>query len=195
MDPRVTELHCIMPIANIGSVMHYGILSYECAARLTHTSVALQPVQERRDQKQVPGGLKLHQYANLYFHARNPMLYKRLTEAANLIVLRVSVDVLSLPNVVVTDCNAASDYARYLAPSRCQLLDFDDIFALDWRHQDNSARYFQHRSRKCAEVLVPHFVEPRFLTGAYVIDVQMKSRLRTMGFNRPISIDPMLFFQ
>ncbi|EQD40247.1 hypothetical protein B1B_14996, partial [mine drainage metagenome] len=74
MDSRVTELHSIMPISNIGSVMTHGVLSYERAARLAHHSVALQPVQDRRDQKQVPGGLKLHQYANLYFHARNPML-------------------------------------------------------------------------------------------------------------------------
>ena len=89
MDPRVTELHCIMPIANIGSVMAHGILSYERAARLAHHSVALQPVQDRRDQKHVPGGLKLHQCANLYFHARNPMLHKRLAEADELCVLRV----------------------------------------------------------------------------------------------------------
>ena len=45
MDPRVTELHCIMPTANLGSVMTNGILSYERAAKLPHHSVALQPVQ------------------------------------------------------------------------------------------------------------------------------------------------------
>lgn len=195
MDPRVTELHCIMPMENIASVMRYGILSYERAAKLAHDSVALQPVQERRDQKQVPSGLKLHQYANLYFHARNPMLYKRKDDAANLCVLQVAIDVFALPGVVITDCNAASDYARYLAPSQWQLLNFDDVFALDWRHQDNCARYFQHRSRKCAEVLVPHSVEPRFLTGAYVIHAQVEKRLRAAGFNHPISINPVLFFQ
>src|SRR5262245_16376391 len=81
MDPRVAELHCIMPMANIASVLEHGILSYERAARLQHHSVAMQPVQDRRDRKQVPGGLKLHQYANLYFHARNPMLYKRKDDA------------------------------------------------------------------------------------------------------------------
>ena len=55
MDPRVTELHCIMPMANIGSVMSHGILSYDRAAKLEHHSVAMQPVQDKRDQKQVPG--------------------------------------------------------------------------------------------------------------------------------------------
>ncbi|HLH97550.1 MAG TPA: DarT ssDNA thymidine ADP-ribosyltransferase family protein [Xanthobacteraceae bacterium] len=63
MDSRVTELHCIMPIANLGSVRAHGILSHERAAKLPHQSVALPQVQDRRDKKQVPRGLKLHQYA------------------------------------------------------------------------------------------------------------------------------------
>lgn len=131
MDARVTELHCIMPIANLGSVMAHGVLSYERAARLPHQSVAMQPVQDRRDQKQVPGGLKLHQYANLYFHARNPMLFKRLSEAGTLCILRVSTAVLALAGTVISDQNAASDYVRFYHPSQCQGLDFDEIFALD----------------------------------------------------------------
>ena len=195
MDPRVTELHCIMPIDNIELVMTHGILSYERAAKLTHHSVALQPVQERRDQKQVPGGLKLHQYANLYFHARNPMLFRRLSEAADLCVLQVSIDVLETSGTVITDCNAASDYVRFLAPSQASVLNFDDIYAMDWRHQNNPSRYYQHKSRKCAEVLVPHAVEPQFLSGAYVIDDAAATRLRAAGFHLQVKVDPVLFFR
>jgi hypothetical protein len=80
--------------------MAHGILSYERAARLLHSSVALAPVQEKRDQIKVPGGLMLHRYANLYFHARNPMLFKRKEEASRLCVLQVSVEVLRLPGAV-----------------------------------------------------------------------------------------------
>lgn len=116
MDPRVTELHCIMPIANLGSVMAHGILSYDRATNLPHHSVAMQPVQDKRDQKQVPGGLRLHQYANLYFHARNPMMFKRQAEAPDLCVLRVSTRVLDLAGVVISDQNAASGYVRFLDP-------------------------------------------------------------------------------
>lgn len=87
MDPRLTELHCIMPMDNIPSVQANGILSYESTAKLAHASVSMAEVQERRDKKQVPGGLRLHQYANLYFHARNPMLYSRLAQASGLCIL------------------------------------------------------------------------------------------------------------
>ncbi|MHB1618216.1 MAG: DUF4433 domain-containing protein [Metallibacterium sp.] len=195
VDPRVTELHCIMPITNIGSVMTHGILSYERAARLAHRSVALQPVQERRDQKQVPGGLKLHQYANLYFHARNPMLFRRLSEAADLCVLQVSTDVLETSGTVITDRNAAADYVRFLAPSQASVLNFDDIYAMDWRHQNNPSRYYQHRSRKCAEVLVPHEVKTQFLSGAYVIDDAAATRLRAAGFHLQAVVNTVLFFR
>jgi len=60
MDARVKEFQCIMPLVNIPSVLAHGILSHERAAKLIHRSVALPSVQDMRDAKQVPGGLKLH---------------------------------------------------------------------------------------------------------------------------------------
>ena len=195
MDPRVTELHCIMPIGNVPSVLEDGILSHAREARLRHRSVAMQPVQDRRDLRSVPRGLKLHQYANLYFHARNPMLFKRKDEASSLCVLRVSTEVLELASVVITDCNAASDYVRYLAPAQWKVLDFEDIYAIDWRHPGDPSRFYQHKSRKCAEVLVPDLIEPRFLTGAYVVDPEAAALLNKAGFGLPVAIDPVLFFR
>ena len=195
MDARVTEFHCIMPIENVPSVMQHGILSYERAAKLPHHSVAMQPVQDKRDQKQVPGGLKLHQYANSYFHARNPMLFKRLNEVNRLCVIRVSTKVLAVDGTVITDQNAASDYVRFLHPSQWQLLAFDDIFALDWRHPNDPIAFWRHKSRKCAEVLTPHRVEPGLLTGAYVVDDAAAARLQGLGFDLPVVVDAVLFFR
>jgi len=183
-----------MPLENIPSVLRLGILSNERATKLPHCSVALEVVQERRDSKQIPGGLKLHQYANLYFHARNPMLYKRKERAAELCVLRVSTEVRHLRGVVISDRNASSDYARFLHPSQAELLDYNAIFAMDWRHTDQFA-YFDRKSKKCAEVLVPHVVEPRFLTGAYVVDSAVASQLKEAAFDLPIKIDSSMFFR
>jgi hypothetical protein len=175
--------------------MDRGILSYERASKVQHHSVALQPVQDKRDQRQVPGGLKLHQYANLYFHARNPMLFKRLAEAPNLCVLRVSTRVLELEGVVISDQNAASGYVRFLHPRQWRLLDFDAIYAMDWRHPGNPAAYYRHSSQKCAEVLVPRHVETRFLTGAYVVDDAARNRLTALGLALPVIANPVLFFR
>jgi hypothetical protein len=183
-----------MPIANMPSVITHGVLSYERAAKLKHLSVAMQPVQDKRDSKAVPGGLRLHQYANLYFHARNPMLYVRKSEANGLCVLRVSTEVLQLEGTVMADQNAASNYARFFAPSKWSMLDFNDIYARDWRHADDQIRAWQHKSRKCAEVLVRHVVPPRFVWGAYVVDGEAAASLQAKGFAQPVSINPDLFF-
>jgi len=194
VDPRVTEFHCIMPIGNLASVMKQGILSHEHAAKLKHHSVALQPVQDKRDKKQVPGGLKLHQYANLYFHARNPMMFKRRDQISDLCILRVSTLVLSLPGTAISDQNAASDYVRFLHPRQWQLLDFDAIYAMDWRHPGDPVAYYRHSSQKCAEVLVPERVEARYLLGVYVVNEATRSRVDGLGLGLPVALNPVLFF-
>jgi hypothetical protein len=197
MNPQVTEFQSIMPLENIPSVLRLGILSHDRVAKLEHRSVAMAEVQEKRDQKHVPGGLKLHQYANLYFHARNPMLYKRKDEAGSLCVLRVSIEVYELPGVVFADCNASSPYVRFYAPSQSHLLDFEAIYALDWNRQHGNDEHARrvHKAKKCAEVLVPNFVEARHILGAYVVDHAVHSRLRELGFDRPITIDSGMFFR
>lgn len=195
MNARVTEFQCIMPMENIPSVLKLGILSNERAEKVQHYSVALEVVQERRDLKHVPGGLKLHQYANLYFHARNPMLFKRKDSAATLCVLRVSREVRHIDGVVFADRNASSDYVRFLHPRQEGVLDYAAIFAIDWRHPNDPIAYYRHRSQKCAEVLVPHRVEPRFLTGAYVVNEAVAVNLKSLGFDHPITINPEMFFR
>lgn len=184
MDPRVTEFQCIMPLENIPSVIKLGILSNERAAKIDHKSVAMEEVQEKRDVKHVPSGLKLHQYANLYFHARNPMLYKRKGEVRGLCILRVSIEVLQIPGVVLADRNASISLVRFLAPSQSELLDYDAIYAIDWnrQHANDPFAYREHKAVKCAEVLVPHVVEPKYFIGAYVIDEATKLKLQSLGF-------------
>jgi hypothetical protein len=197
MNARVTEFHCIMPLENIPSVLKLGILSNERATKLEHRSVAMEDVQEKREQKHVPGGLKLHQYANLYFHARNPMLYKRKGEVNSLCVLRISTEILQLPGVVLADCNASSPYVRFLAPSQWALLDYEAIYAMDWnrQHANDPYAYRVHKARKCAEVLVPHMLEIKYVIGAYVVDEAAKTKLQSLGFERTVTIDSEMFFR
>lgn len=193
--PQVTELHSIMPLRNVPSVMEQGILSHERAARLEHFDISMEAIQERRDTVQVPRGLRLHQYANLYFHARNPMMYKRLGEVERLCVLQVALEVFDLRGTVITDQNASSNYVRFLPPSAITILDSDKIFAEDWRHPGDPIAYYRHKSQKCAEVLVPHVIPPGFITGAYVVNERARHALSQAGFSLPITVYPFLFFR
>ena len=72
---ELEELHYITLIGNVASILTKGILSHHLAERVPHGSVAMQKVQDIRSNKVVPGGRKLHEYANTYFNARNAMLY------------------------------------------------------------------------------------------------------------------------
>lgn len=165
---ELEELHYIMPIVNVPSICSHGILSHNKAETVEHESCAMQEIQDRRAKVIVPGGKPLHDYANLYFHARNPMMYKRKENHTFLCVLMVSTGVLDLPGVVITDCNAASDYTRFKpAPTGLDIVDSNLVFAEYWTHPDPFEEY-RHKSIKCAEVLVPDRVDPRFISGVYV---------------------------
>lgn len=98
--------HNIMPMENIPSVIKNRLLSNELARKIPHSSIAMNEVQSIRDKIQVPGGLMLHQYANLYFDSRNPMMYKRKNE--DICVLKISDSVLELADVIISDMNASS---------------------------------------------------------------------------------------
>lgn len=104
----IKELYYITAIDNMKSIMEGGILCHRLAERLSHCSIADNNVQDRRKNKRIPGTNKiLHDFANLYFDAHNPML-SRLREKNNSIcVLRINSDVFDLPGVIVSDRNAA----------------------------------------------------------------------------------------
>lgn len=188
-----TGLYNIMPFRNISSVLSLGILSNFLAEKLPHVSVAMNEVQSRRDKVNVPNGMPLHQYANLYFDARNPMMYKRQDE--DICVLKISPRVLDLENVVISDRNASSDYASFHEPTKIlDKLDYDMIYAKSWV----DANYYlmlKKKSVKCAEVLIPEKILPQYIIGAAVKNQEDKERLEEMGFNKKIYIEKELFFK
>jgi hypothetical protein len=83
---------------------------------------------------------------------------------------------------------------RFLHPSQAHLLDFERIYAPSWTDQDRF-EYYDKKRKKCAEVLIPWRVEPRFLVGAYVVDSAAKSLLSNFGFPLPITIEGNMFFR
>lgn len=116
----------------------------------------------------------MHSYANLYFDARNPMMYC-LLDQAGLIVVRVSSEVLDIPNTVVTDGNAASGVTRfYPSPEGLRYLDSTQIFAWSWNDSDYWRKVEKKRARN-AEVLVPNLVPLEYIQGCYV-DTHQKRR-------------------
>lgn len=97
------ELHYITAIANVPSILQHGILSHSLADQLAHHSVAMPEIQERRRDKRIPGARLLHEYANLYFDAHNPMLSRCRGRNNEICVLQI--------NPIVPGC-PWSDYCQ-----------------------------------------------------------------------------------
>lgn len=191
---ELEDLHYITAIENVASILRRGILSYRRAQEIRHASIAMDEIQERRAKVVVPGGRLLHEYTCLYICGRNVMLYKRRGQHEDICVLRVSPDVLDLPGVVVTDANAASDYVRFsAAPNGFQIVDRDLTFAEHWTDPDPIA-YYRKKSAKCAEVLVPDRVDPKYIIGCYVSCPQSRARVAVIGPELAVTIDAHLFF-
>ena len=191
----LTELHYITHIGNVPSILQLGIVSHNRAESLKHVSVADPEIQERRSKVTVPQGLNLHDYVNLYFSARNPMLYKRLEHYQEICVLQVNSDVLDLQGTVVTDGNASSDWVRFEeAPKGLEIVVQELTYSDDWR-DTNHYEYLRKKSAKCAEVLVPDRVAPSLVTGIYVSCDESKANLNDLVTNIYITVNEHMFFK
>lgn len=166
---EVTELHYITAIANLPSILRHGILSHNLAAKIAHDSVAMQEIQERRQNKRIPGAGYLHDYANLYFDAHNPMLSKCRAKNDEICVLQIAPTAIDAQGVIVTDRNAAADMVRfYPVTVGLAAINRDRVFAKYWTHPDDFFDERLHKSQKCAEVLVPQRIDRSFVVGGYV---------------------------
>lgn len=166
-----------MPIANIESVIKNGILCYHEAEHISnHISIAMNDVQEIREHITVHGK-SLHDYANMYFSFRNPMMYKRRTEAEHLCVLVIDSKVLDIPECIITDQNAACRTVRfYDAASGIESIDFTKVFSNTWIHDDIYETSL-HKKIKCAEILIPNSVSYDYIIGACVLNEISKTEL------------------
>lgn len=175
--------------------MKHGILSHSQAKLVQHYSVAMQEVQERRKNKKIPGARPLHDYANLYFDAHNPMLCSRQAQNDSICVLRIEPDVLDLPGIIIADRNAASDWVKFSAVEEgLRQINRERVFAQYWTHQGDSYEEMSHKSEKCSEVLVPDRVETLFIVGAYVANQAALAAFNSLNAELPVSINPVMFF-
>lgn len=124
------------------------------------------------------------------------MLFKIKDRHADLCVLRIDPSLLDLPRVVVADQNASSDYARFEpAPKGLQYIEKRLVYAHYWTHPENPIEEFRHGSIMCAEVLVPHRVEPCYIMGAYVSCSEAKSSIEKAIASIAVAINSQLFFR
>jgi len=102
---------------------------------------------------------------------------------------------VDLPGVIVTDQNAASGHARFVAaPAGLLIVDKDMVYAEYWNHPDDQIASWRHKSVKCAEVLVPNRVDQNLIVGAYVSCEPARATLAAFAPQLPIQVDAHFFF-
>lgn len=191
----IKELYFITPIENVPSILKYGILSHNLSKKLHHRSVAMTEIQDRRHDKKIPGAGNLHDYANLYFDAHNPMLSKRRSQNDEICVLHIDATILDLHGVIISDRNAASGWARfYSAQEGLAALDKDLVFARYWKHSDNQYKEMEYKSVKCSEVLIPNKVESKYILGAYVANQTALAVFNKLNIGLTVEIKNDIFF-
>ena len=191
----VTELHYITAIANLPSIFRHGILSHNLADRLAHDSVAMPEIQERRRNKKIPGARFLHDYANLYFDAHNPMLSRCRGRNGEICVLQINPSVLDIPEAIIADRNAASDWTSFWpVTDGLSVISRERVLARYWTHPDDPYDEMKHKSEKCAEVLVPDRVDVRYIIGAYVANPVALAEFQRFNSQLSVLVRSDMFF-
>jgi hypothetical protein len=194
---EIQELHYIAPKVNLASILKLGILSHHRAEKVPHSSLAAPEVQLRRYRLSVPGkGRPLHDFANLYFNARNRMMYRLQEAHEDICIIRVRPEVLDLAGVIVTDMNASvgafSDKGLiahfYPAAEGINKVEGHIVFYRgpwwgDWAQ------------KSMAEVLIADAVAPTWVTGAYVSVPDATTELLLSVAGLSCNVRPRLFFQ
>ena len=201
-NPLIKTLFYMSHKENIFSMLKHGILSHHAIdqKKIDPKLIYDNQIVTNRKNRITPNGASLWEYANFYFQARNPMLYRVIREhdLKDLVILGINPDILNHKNTLVSIGNAASPTSEILPVDEglIQIQQMWDILNNDWwNEQDGSKRKIM------AECLVPNFVEPKMIHSIFVSTQKMKTEIETLLEKKGLTIipeivvDPKMFFQ
>jgi hypothetical protein len=198
MGKYIKELYYITHIDNVSSILKEGILCHQVIEEknIQFTAIYNKEIVSRRAQRQVSGGKNLWAFANLYFQARNPMLYKVIHDKPldEIVVLGVRKDVIDFTGAFIADGNAANSptaiIPRSKVPRECWAEIMTNIQKEWWNQQDGSKRKIM------AECLVPERIAPEYIQTIYTANLKVKHELQSIsGLDIPVVPEPNMFFQ
>ena len=198
--PRaIRELYYITHVDNLGSILNNGIFCHKLVLEkgINYTPIYNENIVSRRKSIMVPDGRSLWDFANLYFQARNPMMYKVVLDKplADIVVVGVSKDILERSDVLLTTGNAAHSQSEILpASQKTKILPLvaKEIDRVYWNDMDGSKRKIM------AECLVPDVVPPECIKSLYFADFRTMYKVRS-ALGNPSRVSfmymPTTFFQ
>jgi len=195
---EIRSLFYITHIDNVASIVRRGILAH---AEVERQQVPFTPIYDdsivsRRKETSTPDGRSLWDYANLYFQARNPMMYRVIHEKKKdfLAVVAVRSAIMGTAGVLITDGNAANAPTQFfnsVEGLKVVSANWKTIQDDWWRQDDGSKR------RIMAECLVLGQVAPEYVEAVYVANSDVKKKLEEELRNTKVNVipEPKMFFQ
>lgn len=194
---KIKSLYYITHINNLPSIFQHGILSHQQVIErgLSPTPIYNAEIVARRQQRSTPNGRSLWEYANLYFQARNPMLYKVLSETNkhNVVILGIKPRVLDTEGALIALGNAAHSLTELVdVKTGLQVInrDYWSILNSDWwKTEDGTKRKIM------AECLIPEAVPPTEIHSVYVVSQEISECIRRQLSSVEVVVEPHMFFQ
>lgn len=202
----ISEFHFIAPLANLESIFERGILSHNEATPHKKEDISNEGVQERRHTKEIPAAVMgvaktIHDCANVYLNAKNPMLSARRKQKESLCVLRLKPELMHLPGAVISDRNAATNAAQfYKAVEGVQKVAREILFGKYWSSKFNDPATNERNGQiRCAELLLPTKIHPSYIGGMYVVSEAVKqaviAKFPENSCPVEITVHPEFFFE
>jgi len=186
------EFYYITSIANLESILRYGILSRQEIENkdFSFKDLANPEVLEKRKIKNLDG------YANLYIYPRNAMLYKLLKES-DIVIIGISGRLFERTDILISLGNAASDYSTILRKGDLvnPLEFFKKVRAIeDWTHPLAGGEYINlidfvknpqtlksmeisPKKFLQSEILIPKKVDASYIEAIYVPNEDLKKKI------------------
>jgi hypothetical protein len=177
-------------ITNFKSILQHGILSHKLAHSFRHINafdISNAEVQKWRSRSEPVYQRSIHEYAPLYINPKNPMLCKLQPIQDELVILKVSRDILDHHQYIYTDGNAASRDTLFSSSPSILRDSIDVLNAHTWSNHDDGKR------RRCAELLVYPRVMPDYIVGIICSNTRLAGVIGELS-SLPVEVDTSFFF-
>jgi len=196
------EFEYMTHIENLKDILERGILSHNEVEKqgLKPLKISDPQIVGNRNDIKTPSGNSLWDYANVYFRARNAMLYRivRNFKHSDIVIITVLPTITKLPNTFITNGNAASGSTQFFeTPKLKEVLNSlkPEIEWEWWKKGDGSI------SKMMAECLVKDKIPTDHLKAIYVSNHETKEKIERKyeslltSLDIQVISDPDLFYQ
>jgi len=201
-DALTTKFYNLSPLKNLESILEKGMLCHrllEEDKNIQYENIANSEIMDNRKAKFIKYNKTLQDFANLYFNARNAMMYSvtrddktKENTSSEYAVIEIEIDIRKShcdAPVIITDINAARKASIFYDAQWLSLETFEKI--KDCALQD----YFEgNKAETQAECLIENKVSPSYFKRIHVCCYETRDKVNLIQKRLPININRTMFF-